>query len=85
LNIYFQLNNGDMNSLVKFCAGIVLFIVAYVFYREVRGKKPLRPGDNRFFIEDENRISATDYYRTWRLVIIFIIGGITFIVYSLES
>jgi hypothetical protein len=74
-----------MDSLIKFCAGIVLFIIAYVFYREVRGKKPLRPGDNRFFIEDENRISATDYYRTWRLVIVCIIGGITFIVYSLES
>ncbi|WP_316834591.1 hypothetical protein [Pedobacter nutrimenti] len=74
-----------MDSLVKFCVGIVLFIVAYVFYREVRGKKPLRLGDNRFFIEDENRVSATNYYKTWRMVIVCIIGGITFIVYSLES
>lgn len=59
--------------------------MSYVFYREVRGKKPLRPGDKQFFIEDPNRISSSDYYRSWRLVIICFMGGIAFIVYSLES
>jgi len=72
-------------DLVKFSVGIVFLVLAYVFYREVRGKKPLRMGDNQFFIEDVNRISSSDYYRSWRLVISCLMAGVTFIIYSLES
>jgi len=72
-------------DLIKCSVGIVFFIMAYVFYREVRGKKPIRMGDNQFFIEDVNRISSSDYYRSWRLVILCLMAGGTLIIYSLES
>jgi hypothetical protein len=71
--------------LVRFVVGILCFVMAYFFYKDVKGKKPLRIGDNQFFIEDANRISSSDYYSSWRLVFICLLGGISFIVYSLES
>jgi len=71
-------------DLVKFAAGIVCLVMAVVFYSEVRGKKPLRMGDNQFFIEDVNRISSSEYYRSWRLVIVCFIAAVTLIIYSLN-
>lgn len=73
-------------DLTKFSIAAVSFMVAYIIYHyELRGKKPLRPGDNRFFIENPNNISSTDYYRSWRLVVLFIIVGITLISWALEK
>jgi hypothetical protein len=75
----------NIMSLIKFSIAIVCFVTAYFSYKNVKGKKPLRMGDNQFFIEDNDRISPTSYYNSWRLVIICLLGGISFILYSLES
>lgn len=70
---------------IKFSLGLGSFILALVTYLyELRGKKPLKIGDNQFFIENPNRISSSEYYRSWRLVILFTVVGITLISWALE-
>jgi|GEM_PF-2399097 len=72
-------------DLIKFSIGVASFILSFVvYYYELKNKKPLRPGDNQFFIENPDRISSSEYYRSWRLVILFIFVGITLISWALE-
>jgi len=52
--------------------------------KKLKGKKPLRPGDNQFFIEDPNRISMSGYYRSWKLVILFIVIGFSLLSWAGE-
>ena len=72
-------------DLIKFSIAAVCFILAYVFYHiDLKNKKPLRPGDNRFFIENPNRISSYEYYASWKFVVWFIVAGIVFIFWAFE-
>ena len=70
---------------IKFSLGLASFILALVIYHyELKGKKPLRIGDNQFFIENPNRISSSEYYRSWRLVILFIFMAISLISWACQ-
>jgi hypothetical protein len=71
-------------DFVRFSLGVLCFLIAYDCYGNVQGKKPLTPGDNRFFIEDINVIPAAAYYNSWRLLIVLLLGGITFVFYSFD-
>jgi hypothetical protein len=71
-------------SWVKFSAGIICFIVAFAIYRDVKGKKMLRIGDNQLFNENSNRVSPVEYVRSWSLVLMSLLCGIIFIIYSFE-
>ncbi|MDO3627957.1 hypothetical protein [Mucilaginibacter sp. BT774] len=69
---------------LKFSGGLICFIIAFFAYRSVKGKKPLRMGDNQFFIENPNRVSLMDLVKSWELVIFAILGGIVFICWAFE-
>ena len=69
---------------LKFSGGLTSFIIAFFAYRSIKGKKPLRYGDNQFFIENPNRVSLTDLVRSWELVIFAGLGGISFICWAFE-
>lgn len=71
-------------DIVKFLVSIIFFASAYWGYSNVRGKKPLLPGDNQFFIEDKNKICPITYYKSWGLVLWGIAGGIVFVVWAFE-
>ena len=71
-------------DLLQLSGSILLFIVAHWGYRNVKGKKMLVIGDNKFFNENKNKISPTDYVNLWGVVIFSLIGGLILLKMSFE-
>lgn len=74
----------DITILAKIFGAIICLVISYLSYRGVKGKKPIRQGDNIFFNEIKNGISITDYYGSWRLIIVCLLGAVALIIWAFE-
>lgn len=71
-------------NLGKLIGAVLSFVIAYFTYRDIKSKKLLGPGDNRFFDEVKNGVGFRDYFGSRRLIIALIIIGISLIAWAFE-
>jgi hypothetical protein len=74
----------DIIILAKIFGAVICLVISCFSYRGVKGKKPIRQGDNIFFNEIKNGISITDYYSSWRLIIISLLCAVVLIIWAFE-
>lgn len=74
----------DIIILAKIFGAVICLVISYFSYRGIKGKKPIIQGDNIFFNEIKNGISITDYYSSWRLIIISLLCAVVHIIWAFE-